>query len=282
MSERPRRHPDDADPTGNRAERGDAMPYRSANLGAAPSGRVKELVKRLIPEAIMRRRRRRIAARMQREFADLPIEQTFTRIYETNLWGGRPGEFFSGTGSTGKYVDAYAETVRDFIVQRGIRRVADLGCGDYYTASRFIDPHLHYVGCDVVPELVERLNRRYGRAQVEFRTLDITRDELPDAELCLLRQVLQHLSNDEIERVLRRAGKYRHVLITEHYPAPEARLVPNLDIPHGPQIRLHFNSAVVLDEPPFALRDVRLLLDVEAEEGTRIKTFLVPGAALSR
>ncbi len=93
--------------------------------------------------------------------------------------------------------------------------------------------------------------------------------------MCLIRQVLQHLSNAEISRVLENANKYKYLIVTEHYPNPAAKLKPNLDIPHGPTVRLQYDSAVVLDKPPFNLKNIELLLDIEAEEGTRIKTFLV-------
>jgi hypothetical protein len=74
---------------------------------------------------------------------------------------------------------------------------------------------------------------------------------------------------------LQNAGKFKYLIITEHYPPPEKEFVPNLDIPHGPSVRVEFDSAVVLDKPPFDLKNVKLLLDMEAEEGTRIKTFVI-------
>jgi hypothetical protein len=98
---------------------------------------------------------------------------------------------------------------------------------------------------------------------------------LPDGDLCLVRQVLQHLSNAEISKVLENVRKYKYLIVTEHYPNPVIKMKPNLDIPHGPTVRLRYDSAVVLDKPPFNLKNTQLLLDVEAEEETRIKTFLV-------
>lgn len=223
----------------------------------------------------MQWRRRKIVAREQRKFADKPLAETFAEIYEKNVWGGERGEFYSGEGSTQKYSEKYAETIKKFVSKNNIKRIVDLGCGDFRVASKFVAGDFYYTGCDVVSSLVEHLNRHFANEKNEFRCLNIVEDELPDGDLCLIRQVLQHLSNAEIGKILRKARKYKYVIVTEHYPHPSVAFVPNLDVPHGAEIRLHFDSAVYLDEPPFNLPNVRLLLDVEAEEGTRIKSFLV-------
>lgn len=223
----------------------------------------------------MQWRRRRIVARGQKKFAAKSVAETFGEIYEKNVWGGTKGEFYSGEGSTEKYSEKYAAAIRKFIAENAVKTVVDLGCGDFRVASKFVSDEFHYTGCDVVPSLVEYLSNKFARKNVEFRCVNIVEDELPDGDLCLIRQVLQHLSNQEIEKILRKARKYKFLIVTEHYPQPNVTFVPNLDIPHGPDMRLHFDSAVYLDKSPFNLQHVELLLDVEAEEQTRIKTFVV-------
>lgn len=222
----------------------------------------------------MQWRRRKIAAREQSKFADKSVSETFTEIYKKNIWGGKTGEFFSGEGSRGKYADVYAENIKKFIAENRIERVVDLGCGDFQVASKFVTEDFHYTGCDVVPDLIEHLNETYGSETVNFKCLNIVEDELPDGDLCLIRQVLQHLSNAEIKRILESCEKYKYLVITEHYPNSSVDLIPNLDIPHGPDVRLHFNSAVVLDKPPFNLRNLKLLIETEADDDASLKTFV--------
>ena len=236
---------------------------------------IKNIVKKIIPSSVIEWRTRKISAKNQRKFADKTAAETFSEIYERNAWGGERGEFYSGDGSTAKYATVYAETIRKFTLENKIERVVDLGCGDFRVASKFVSGNFHYTGCDVVFSLVKHLNETHKNETTEFRCINIVEDELPDGDLCLIRQVLQHLSNAEITKVLQNAEKFKYLIITEHYPSPQKEFVPNLDIPHGPSVRVQFDSAVVLDKPPFELKNVRLLLDVEAEEGTRIKTFLV-------
>jgi len=236
---------------------------------------IKNAVKKLIPNAILQWRNRKIAVKEQEKFAGKTAAETFSEIYQKNIWGGKRGEFYSGDGSTEKYSEIYAETIKIFIEENSIKSVVDLGCGDFRVAAKFVSEDLHYTGCDVVPYLVEHLNEKFASEKIEFRCVNIVEDELPDGDLCLIRQVLQHLSNAEIVKVLQNASRYKYLIVTEHYPNPQVKIEPNLDIPHGPTVRVQYDSAVVLDEEPFNLKNIKLLLDVEAEEETRIKSFLV-------
>jgi SAM-dependent methyltransferase len=236
---------------------------------------IKSIVKNLIPEFVMQRRRRRIAAQNQQRFAEKTVAETFSEIYEQNIWGGAKGEFYSGDGSTERYSEIYAEQIQKFFADNRIKTVVDLGCGDFRVASKFVTPDFNYVGVDVVPKLIAHLNETKGGANVEFRCLNIIEDKLPTGDACLIREVLQHLSNAEISKVLDNCLDYKFVVVTECYPNETRPLTPNLDIPHGPDMRLHFDSAVCLNEPPFNRKNIELILDVEAKEGHRIKTFVI-------
>ncbi|MBK9155789.1 MAG: class I SAM-dependent methyltransferase [Chloracidobacterium sp.] len=236
---------------------------------------IKKTVKNFVPRAILDWRRRRIALRNQLKFFDRSAADTFSEIYAANLWGGESGQFCSGEGSSEAFGDQYGAAIRMFIRDHKIRSVADLGCGDFTVAGKFVSAEIDYIGIDVVEPLIERNRKTFGNEKVRFERLDISQDELPPADLCLIRQVLQHLSNAEISEILVKCRRYPYLIVTEHYPGPNQKLVPNLDIPHGPGIRLYFDSAVVLDQPPFDLPNVELLFEAEGDNGTRVKSFLV-------
>jgi hypothetical protein len=55
-----------------------------------------------------------------------------------------------------------------------------------------------YIGIDIVPSLIEHHNITYGAKEVSFAHKDITSEKLPLAQLYLVRQVFQHLSNNDI------------------------------------------------------------------------------------
>ena len=78
-------------------------------------------------------------------------------------------------------------------------------------------------------------------------------DPLPDGDVCFVRQVLQHLSNDQILKILPKLAAYKYVFVTEHIPTRTKSYTPNVDNPHGPDVRLYWNSGVFLEQPPFSV-----------------------------
>jgi hypothetical protein len=180
----------------------------------------------------------------------------FTAIYKEAKWGaGARDDFFSGNGSHDpEFVLPYIEAVRDFLESLPtLPSLVDLGCGDF-NIGRHLRLHCgKYSACDVVPGLISRNQAKFSDADVDFRCLDITQDDFPDAEVALLRQVLQHLSNVQILKIVPRLYRYKFLVLSEHLPA-EAHFRPNLEKPAGAMVRLCQGSGVVLTEPPFNLK----------------------------
>jgi SAM-dependent methyltransferase len=191
-------------------------------------------------------------------------EEVFTAVYRARVWGD--GEVFdSGSGSRGEPADRYASLIRALVREFGVRSAVDVGCGDFRVAQRFAGSLADYVGLDVVGPVVDRNTALHGGPGVSFARLDAAREEPPDADLCLIRQVLQHLSNDQIAGVLARCAKYPLVVVSEHRPGATPRVRPNLDKPHGPDTRLDRHSWVDIREAPFACEPVRELLRVPVD-----------------
>ncbi|MBN9657339.1 MAG: class I SAM-dependent methyltransferase [Acidobacteria bacterium] len=194
-------------------------------------------------------------------------------IYRDGIWGQIPGQdFCSGPGSVDEIAVPYAAAVGHFLGQQGIRSVTDLGCGDFRVGRRVSALVDQYNGVDCVPDLIAHLRRTETRNGVSFHCLDLTRDPLPAAGAVLLRQVLQHLSNEQIASALRQCAHYPFSIITEHVPTHCS--APNLDHPHGPNTRLEVGSGIFLDQPPFSL-NCSVLLDVPYGTDTLIRTWVV-------
>jgi hypothetical protein len=251
---------------------------------------MKHLIKALLPNAALnayrkvRRRLKPVQRGLRRvRNRNLSVKEVFTRVYDTHEWGGRKGQYCSGSGSSDHQATLYATMVKAFVAERNIRTIVDLGCGDFVVGRELQVPGVKYIGVDIVEQLIEHNNRNFGSGEISFLCLDIIADDLPEADLCLVRQVLQHLSNAQIDAVLRKIGKYRYALVTEHYPAPSVASIPNKDKPHGGDTRVVDNSAVFLDLPPFNVRVSKLMLEVEARSnliapGETIKTYLLEPA----
>ncbi len=209
----------------------------------------------------------------------LPVGEAFSTIYQSHAWGSRQdGPFCSGDGSIREdAVGPYCDMVRGFVEDNNIKRVVDLGCGDFGVGSRLIGPDVHYTGVDVVPDLISYNQERFGSPGVEFRRLNIIEDDPPPGDLCLVRQVLQHLSNAQIQRTLKSLTRYRYVIVTEHvYSGVGVR--HNLDKPQGPGTRIPKRSGVFLESPPFSC-NAKVMLEVPLAENDLLRSVAISSFA---
>ena len=124
----------------------------------------------------------------------------------------RRRDIFQGLGShESEVVNAYLSAVTGFLQSFPEKPdVVDLGCGDFAVGSR-IRPYCgRYVAADFVEGLIERNKQVYESDNVDFRALDMINDDLPTGDVVFIRQVLQHLSNGEIQKVVAKLpGSYR-------------------------------------------------------------------------
>lgn len=245
---------------------------------------IQAVIRRMVPSFVVDLKRRRDRRNLQARNRSKSARSVFSEIYATNQWGGARGAIFSGDGSRGAAADAYCARVIEFIRSHGITSVIDLGCGDFHIGAQIAQHVESYTGVDIVPAVVAHHRDAYASERVRFLCLDAAEDELPVADLCLVRQVLQHLSNAQIQRILAKLGRYPYVIVSEHYPAAGTPFAPNRDKPHGPDTRLRDGSAVVLDAPPFGAGPVELIMSVPADEpgvavGATIRSYLLKSRA---
>jgi len=246
---------------------------------------MKLLVRKLIPRSLLNRYERYKRFREQKQNCHRTAEEVFTEIYEQNKWGGARGEFCSGPGSADEQVvSAYISMVCEKASSENFLDLAfiDLGCGDFRVGKHLLPLCSSYIGVDIVRPLIRMNQEKYGNVTTHFIRLNILEDELPNGDVCFVRQVLQHLSNQQIINVLKKLKKYHWVFITEHYPIDNDMIKPNIDKIHGRDIRTYDNSGVYLTEPPFNLRKEALeqVLEVpavplgEGNDPEVIRTFL--------
>jgi SAM-dependent methyltransferase len=145
-------------------------------------------------------------------------ERVFGRIYAQRSWGTNPdGSASSGPGSDPAYARPYLTFVRDLLESKKIRSVVDVGCGDGRLAAAIDWTGVRYVGVDCVREVLDVARAGLAGDNVSFLHLDATRDELPAAEVYLLKDVLQHLDNATVVGILDRlcgVPEVRFIVIT--------------------------------------------------------------------
>jgi SAM-dependent methyltransferase len=147
--------------------------------------------------------------------ADKTAETAFTEIYDNGVWGRRKdGKGSSGEGSSIINAKVYIEFLRNFLKTHNIKSVVDAGCGDW-TFSQEIDwSGIHYIGYDVVKSIIEENCMKFSNENCKFIYGDITKINLPSADLLLCKDVLQHLPNKDIMRFLKQCSNFKHCLIT--------------------------------------------------------------------
>lgn len=182
-----------------------------------------------------------------------PTKAVMTQIYEKHFWGGENFDFYSGEGSHNpKITIPYIDAISNFLISKNkTLTVCDLGCGDFNIGKQLIPLTKKYIAIDIVDALIERNTLRYKAKNLEFKCLDISKDELPEADCIILRQVLQHLSNAEILQIIEKIQRYKYIIITEHLPT--IKFTANKDKITNLGIRIKKNSGVDLVKSPFNL-----------------------------
>lgn len=180
----------------------------------------------------------------------------FNNIYKNHLWGKskNSSNFYSGEGSHDiKLTEAYIKSVSKFLSSIDAPKVLDLGCGDFEIGKKIASFASEYIACDVSSLVINQNKEKFkDLLNVKFMQLDGCQDILPESDIVIIRQVLQHLSNDDIKKVLTniQSSGAQYLCITEHLPMND-NFIPNIDKPTGVGIRLSLCSGIDIEKHPF-------------------------------
>ena len=154
------------------------------------------------------------------------MNNVFEEIYERNLWG-----FGSGHGSLPSVTKGYRAYLQQFMELNNVKSVVDYGCGDWQF-SKYVDwSNIDYTGVEVVKSLVDANNKQYSSDNISFMQSPADPAKLPKADLLIVKDVLQHLSRQDITRFIDRAlSKYTFALITSNVIPAD---IVNMDIKTG-------------------------------------------------
>jgi hypothetical protein len=189
----------------------------------------------------------------------LSRQEKFSYIYDKQIWAFAGSA--SGEGSIDENTAPYVEFVRKLVVEKGYATIADIGCGDFQVGRRIMDKlPVNYIGMDIAPAVIERNTAAIACPNVRFVCLDIVEQEAPQADIYLIREVLQHLSNADVMKALANLG--RPLLVTEVLPRSwniESNFIANKDIPSGYMTRVESGSGLLITAHPFSLKGKEVL-----------------------
>ena len=187
------------------------------------------------------------------------IRAAFTQHYVRQDW--LEPETVSGRGSTLDRTAAIRRELPTLFRDLEVRSVLDAGCGDFHWFHTLEADLDSYLGIEVVEELAAANQERYGNERRHFLSLEITRDDLPRADLILCRDCLVHLKNGQVSAALRnfrRSGS--SYLLATTFTGDH----PNDDIPLGGWRPLN------LERSPFDLGPpLRIISERESVEDPR-------------
>jgi SAM-dependent methyltransferase len=168
------------------------------------------------------------------------MQAAFEKVYATNEW-----QFGSGEGSLRKHTRGYVEFLQQFLKDHQIRSVVDMGCGDWQF-SRYLDwTGINYHGYDLVESVISTNQRRFAKPNITFTRYEGDFNVLPNADLLIAKDVLQHLSHANILQFLPTLQRYPKCLIT------------NCVNPHGPTVNKDIQDGefryLDLRLPPYSL-----------------------------
>jgi hypothetical protein len=181
-------------------------------------------------------------------------EETFRMIYRTNHWGAAER---SGAGAAVDQAAVVLSALASMIEQLPVRTLLDVPCGDF-AWMQHLKADVQYIGGDVLPELAATNRKRFDRPDRQFVTLDLMKDDLPDADLLLCRDCLVHLSFEDARSALANIRRSRiRWLLTTTFPG----CASNEDIVTGDWRPLNLQLA------PFNLPAPDLLINEQCTEG---------------
>lgn len=133
------------------------------------------------------------------------MEQFFTNIYESKSWGNNNNQSYNGSSGGGSDLEynknTYVPFLKNFIVTNNIKTVVDLGCGDFKCGKLIYDDlDIKYTGYDAYKKVIDYNLTQHPSLKYSFEHLDFfnNKEVIVNADLCILKDVIQHWKMDEI------------------------------------------------------------------------------------
>ena len=144
-------------------------------------------------------------------------KQVFTSIYKSNHWVQKDNTLsgdsmsVSGHGSNVN-TNQFFELKKNFskiIDDNHINSILDMPCGDFLWLHEIIkDKNIHYVGVDIVDELIEVNKKKYQNKNFSFINDDIVNfNTSKKFDLILIRDLFIHIQNSDIKKIIQNLKK---------------------------------------------------------------------------
>ena len=181
--------------------------------------------------------------------------QVFSKIYENKAWGDG-----SGPGSSEFNTKSYRTVLQYFFNLKDIKKIVDLGCGDWQIMRLInIPPDKEYVGLDVVSGLIESHMQTHAHENVNFSLIQ-SLSEVPDGDLLVVKDVIQHWPDAKVyEFIYTVLPKFKYALITNCFRA--CAQWPGFQVLYNKDINLGEYRPIDLTDAPFNVKNMELYME---------------------
>ncbi len=171
---------------------------------------IKKNLRLLVRHIIIRLKLEKVRMRINRvrgvaktgHLAHSTLAQVFAAIYKSDAWiADRQQDSLSGPGSSISSTRPLLQKLGGILESLSCKTLVDLGCGDFVW-MKYLDGPWSYVGVDIVDEVISVNALQYQNSRRTFVRLDATVDRIPPGDVVLCREVLFHLSFEDIWKVI--------------------------------------------------------------------------------
>ena len=159
----------------------------------------------------------------------MSLENIFDNIYKSGIWNHN-NNAQSGSGSLVENTTVFRNFLDKYITDNDITSIIDFGCGDFITMSMLKTlPSIKYYGIDISKHIINENINKFKHNNINFIHGDYLDILLIKADLIILKDVLQHLSTENIHKILENIKGFKHIIIVNDIKEN----TDNLDIPDG-------------------------------------------------
>ena len=146
------------------------------------------------------------------------IKEIFNKIYAFSLWSN--AGYGSGIGSEPSYNKNMRAILTFFVINNNIKSICDAGCGAckwttvWLKELETLNRKIEYFGIDVSPIPITKSKQVMASSyhpKIQLNIGNITRCSLPKADLLFCRDVLQHMSYENIKKCLKNFAKNTNI-----------------------------------------------------------------------
>jgi SAM-dependent methyltransferase len=134
----------------------------------------------------------------------------FDNVYLNDVWG-----YKSGPGSDPTFAKPWIDQVNYFLSRKDVKTVIDIGCGDWRIGKCLNLEGKDYTGIDISSIILKETSLN-ATENIKFIHGDFETLETHDADLIIIKDVLQHLTNASIYNIINKImGKAKYALICD-------------------------------------------------------------------